>query len=237
MFSLTLISHNSKTGPIPVSMSDMSTCPDTCSFKNGGCYAKGGPSLIHWRRLSNGLKGQQWSDFCNTVKTKIRRGQIWRHNSAGDLVGDNKLIDGEALKLLVDANKGKMGYTYTHKPVIASNSENPLLQVSEETAENNRKAVEHANKNGFTINLSADNLKQADALSGLGIAPVVVVLTSETKQTVFTPEGRKVIICPATQREGVDCASCKLCQRQRGVIIGFPAHGNAFKKVSAMVSA
>jgi hypothetical protein len=217
-------------------MSDMSTCPDTCSFKKSGCYGLAGPVLIHWRKLSKGLKGQQWEEFCRTVKTKIRRGQIWRHNQVGDLVGDNKLIDGEALKLLVDANKGKMGYTYTHKPVIASQSENPLLQVSEETAKNNRDAIEHANKNGFTINLSADNLKQADEKAALGIAPVVVVLSHDAKETSFTPAGRKVIICPATQRENVDCANCKLCQRQRGVIIGFPAHGNAFKKVSNMVT-
>lgn len=230
MFSLTLVSSNRKTGPIPVSMSDSSTCPDSCSFKNGGCYGYGGPVLIHWRRLNEGLKGVLWKEFCDTVKKKIHRDQLWRHNAVGDLIGDNQIIDGESLKMLVSANKGKKGFSYSHKPVIVTES------VSEETAKNNRDAIEHANKNGFTINLSADNLSQADDKAALGIAPVVVVLPHDAKETTFTPGGRKVIICPATYKEGVDCANCKLCQRQRGVIIGFPAHGNAFKKVSRMVT-
>ena len=53
----------------------------------------GGPALINWRRLDEGIRGVQWEDFCNEVK-KIRRGQIWRHNQVGDLVGINEVIDG-----------------------------------------------------------------------------------------------------------------------------------------------
>jgi len=230
MFSLTLVSSNRKTGPIPVSMSDSSTCPDSCSFKNGGCYGYGGPVLIHWRRLNEGLKGVLWKEFCDTVKKKIHQGQLWRHNSVGDLIGDNQIIDGECLKLLVEANKGKKGYTYSHKPVIISET------VDASLAKNNRDAIAHANKNGFTINLSSDNLKQADEKAKLNIGPVVVVLNSQTKgKVVFTPEGRKVVVCPATYRDDVDCASCQLCQKQRSCIVGFPAHGNSFRKVDKMV--
>jgi hypothetical protein len=212
-------------------MSDMSTCPDTCSFKKNGCYGLGGPVLIHWRKLSNGLKGEQWNDFCNTVKTKIRRGQIWRHNQVGDLVGDNNLIDGPALKLLVEANKGKLGYTYSHKGVITSD------KLSEQTAENNRQAIKHANENGFTVNLSADSIKEADEKVNLNIGPVVVVLNSKTEnKSIFTPQGKKIIICPATYRDDVTCASCQLCQKQRSCIVGFPAHGNAKNKVNEIIS-
>ena len=55
--------------------------------------------------------------------------------------------------------------------------------------------------------------------------PVVVVLPSTTTANTTTPAGRPVVICPATQRDDVSCASCQLCQRQRTAIVGFPAHG------------
>jgi len=51
-----------------------------------------------------------------------------------------------------------------------------------------------------------------------------------------TPAGRKVVVCPATIRDDVSCASCQLCQRQRDFIIGFPAHGTSKKKASAIAS-
>lgn len=235
MFHLTLVSSNAKTGPIPVSTSPMETCPDACPLKKGGCYGKGGPLLIHWRKVSEDLRGQLFGEFVSAIK-KLPRGQLWRHNQVGDLVGENNVIDSQLLSQLVDGNKGRNGYTYTHKPVIAVESEDPTKHVSEELAKSNRDAIANANKNGFTINLSADNLQQADAKAALGIGPVVVIVDSKTKETVFTPEGRKVILCPATQKEGINYANCKLCQKQRSVIVGFPAHGNAVNKVNAIIA-
>ncbi len=232
MFNLTLVSANRKTGPIPVTMSSKATCPDVCSFKKQGCYGLGGPVNIHWMRITKGIRGQLWDEFVKTIKENIPLGQIWRHNQVGDLVGDNNNIDGESLKMLVSANTGRMGYTYTHKPVVASKKQG----VSRAQAKSNREAIKHANANGFTINLSADNLKEADAKAKLKIGPVVVVLPSDAKETCFTPQGRKVIVCPATQSDSINCAKCKLCQRQRGVIIGFPAHGVSKNIVDKIIS-
>jgi len=43
------------------------------------------------------------------------------------------------------------------------------------------------------------------------------------------------MVCPAQTREGVTCATCKLCSRaNRSVIVGFIPHGGAKKKVLAM---
>jgi hypothetical protein len=217
--SLTPISHNVKTGPIPVSTSSKSTCPDACPFKAGGCYAQGGPLNIHWNKITSGERGTDFEGFLAAVK-KIRRGQLWRHNQAGDLAGDNNAIDAGALKALVEANRGRKGFTYTHKPMT----------------EENAQAVKHANENGFTVNLSANNLSHADELKALNIGPVVVVVNSAQKENLTTPNGHKVVICPATVRDDVTCASCGLCQKQRGAIVGFPAHGNAKKKVDEKVA-
>lgn len=231
MFNLTLISANVKTGPIPVSMSSKETCPDACPLKNGGCYGLGGPVNIHWKRLTEKKKGQLWADFVESVRTKIFGGQLWRHNAVGDLVGENNNIDGVSLKMLVAANKGKKGFTYTHKPVL------PSENVSAKTIAANRKAIAHANKNGFTINLSADNLEMADKKHDLKIGPVTVILPSTQEEKVcYTPLGKKVIVCPATYMDNMNCSKCQLCQKQRSAIVGFPAHGVSKKKVDTIIA-
>lgn len=211
----TKASGNKKTGKIPVSISDKNTCPDSCPFKYNGCYATTGVLNIHWKDITTKKRGIQYKEFLKQVED-LPKGTFWRHNQAGDLEGDNEKIDIKALKALVKANKGKRGYTYTHKPMTPKN----------------KKAVKEANEEGFTINLSANNLKHADELKKLGIAPVVTVLPIDSPKTTFTPKGHKVIVCPAVYKEGITCSNCQLCQKQRSVIIGFPAHGRSKKKVS-----
>ena len=58
------------------------------------------------------------------------------------------MINPRMLAELVAANRGKRGFTYTHKP------------PSQECA-----AIRRANRNGFTINLSADTLEEEDKLA------------------------------------------------------------------------
>ena len=94
--------------------------------------------------------------------------------------------------------------------------------------------------NGFTVNLSGNNLAHADELADLNIAPVACVLPADHKGNTVTPKGRKVVQCPATREgskfEKVSCATCKLCSLQRDFIIGFPAHGGSKRKASAIAS-
>lgn len=224
---LTLVSGNAKTGPIPVSTSAMQTCPDACPFKDGACYAGGGPLLLHWRKVSSGERGDNYSDFLGAVK-KFRPGQLWRHNQAGDLAGNNNTIDTDALKQLVEANKGKKGFTYTHKPVLDKQGDD---------AASNRDAVKYANENGFTVNLSANNLSHADELLKLGVGPVCAVVPMDVTKNTVTPAGNRVVVCPAAVRDGVSCATCKLCSfAKREYVIAFPAHGVKKKALSKMVS-
>lgn len=224
---LTPVSSNAKTGPIPVSTSAMQTCPDACPFKAGACYASGGPLLLHWRKVSSGERGHTFNEFLGEVK-KFRAGQLWRHNQAGDLAGENNSIDVGALKQLVDANKGKRGFTYTHKPVLDRQGDG---------AASNRDAVKYANQNGFTVNLSANNLSHADELLKLGVGPVCAVVPMDVTKNTVTPAGNRVVVCPATIRDGVSCSTCKLCSvAKREYVIAFPAHGAKKKSLSVMVS-
>lgn len=216
-FTLTLKSENIKVGKIPVSMSHSGTCPDACPLKKKGCYAGAGPLNWVWKRVDKGDFGVKWRSFIKKIKD-LPEGIFWRHNQAGDLAGDNNIIDPTRLNDLIEANKGKRGFTYTHKPVLDN--------------KRNAKLVQFSNQNGFTVNLSANNLSQADDLKALNIGPVVSILPSDFVDTKgVTPKGNRFVVCPAQTKEGVTCSSCQLCSKQRNIIVGFLAHGMAKKSV------
>jgi hypothetical protein len=161
---------------------------------------------------------------------------------AGDLPGTDDAIDAGLLRQLIVANRGKRVIAFTHKPVLPGT----------DTAARNRCVIAVANTVGFTINLSANNPAEADALTDLEIGPVVTVLAhdyarravrhrakarpDEWAETIAewrdriaplpvrTPAGRHIAICPATYTAAT-CKSCGACAESRDAVIGFPAHG------------
>ena len=215
---LSLKSGNVKTGPIPVSTTSKATCPVDCAVR-AACYASSGPLALHWNAVSSGTRGTDWSGFVSAVAS-LPEGQLWRHNQAGDLPGNGHTVDPVALGQLVRSNIGRRGFTYSH------------YRDSESLA-----WIRHANHWGFTVNLSANDLQDADTLADTGAGPVVVVLSSHQTQNTVTPKGRRVVVCPATQRDDVSCATCQLCQRQRDVIVGFPAHGTRKRVIDIRLAA
>lgn len=219
---LTLKSRNEKVGPIPVSTTESKTCPTSCPFKKSGCYADGGPLALFWGKVDRGMAGVSWDEFCGQVAA-LPEGQLWRHNQAGDLPSDGKAIDYVAFKSLVDANKGRKGFTYTHHdPLIGQNAH----------------YISMANAEGFTVNLSGNNLRHADQLAALEIGPVVAVVAEDHPEHSTTPEGRKVIVCPEQTGKAKSCAECGLCQKvNRAVIVAFRAHGVSKRKAIAIALA
>jgi hypothetical protein len=224
--NLTLKSTNRKTGPIPVSTTSSDTCPPSCAFLGHGCYAQASRNIRPlWKRLDAGAYkfGLTWFEFLAKVRA-LPPGQLWRHNQAGDLPGTGDALDTKALSALVKASAHTKGFTYTHKP---------LARAAE------RAAVARANRTGFTISLSGNNPTHADTLADLAVGPVVTVLPDTIRGNVklHTPAGRRIVVCPATYRPDVTCASCRLCAvASRKVIVGFPAHGAAHKRASAIAS-
>lgn len=219
-FQFTRISENGKLGPMPTTISPKSTCPNSCPLKGAGCYAEVGPLAWHWAKVDDGRRGGSWLAMVRQI-AMLPIGKLWRFNQAGDLPGHNELVNARMLKTLVRANQGKRGFTYTHKNVLTN-----LV---------NRAAIAFANLNGFTINLSGNNLEHADALKRLNIGPVVTILPEGVTTNTLTHDGHLVVVCPAQIRETVTCASCKLCAiPDRKVIIGFIAHG--MRKTQALFS-
>lgn len=214
-YYLNMASGNKKTGIMPVSTSHKGTCPDSCPFKVKGCYAKSGPLAFHWNKVTEGVRGVVWTEFLAQVR-KIPKGTLFRHNQSGDLVGNDDLIDKNALRELTSAVKKIKAYGYTHYPLNAENVE----------------ALTEANENGFTINVSTNNIREVDDALATGL-PVVTVLPVETvARTVKTEKNNTVLVCPASRGVDITCIQCGLCQQKnRKFAIGFVAHGTGKKNL------
>lgn len=210
-------SSNSKTGAIPTTTSDRKTCPSSCPFIGAnGCYAEAGYyTRMNWDKVSNGERGDLFPTFISNIK-KIKAGQLWRHNVSGDLVPDPKddtKIDSDKLRQLTQANKGKRGFTYTHYS----------------DSKHNIKAIKQANDDGFTVNLSANNIRHAVELSKYKL-PVASVVPMDHGNETRVIDGKKFVTCPATYRDNITCETCKLCSvSDRDYIIAFPVHGTRSK--------
>lgn len=199
-------SANRKTGPIPITYSERETCPPSCPHYRSDCYAEDFYTRLTWDKV--GARGQDWGALCAQVQA-LQPGTLWRHNVAGDLPGQGESVDAVALGELVKANRGRRGFTYTHKKGAQA-----------------LHWVKHSNAWGFTVNLSADDAGEADTLAATGAGPVVCIVPIDTPDKAYTPQGRPLIVCPAQSRDDVTCADCGLCARaDRAVIVAFRAHG------------
>ena len=234
--SLTAVSGNTKVGPIPVSTTEPESCPSSCPLmspegagngKGGECYAAFGPLGMHWRKIGVAGRGTNWTLFCNAIK-RLMKGQLWRHNQAGDLPKSDKYpnaevdrIDSERALQLSEASAHTRGWTYTHY---------------DPTDEYNAAVISLMNdRGGMTVNLSADSLDQADEYYDLDIGPVTVILPENAPHNGNkTPQGRTIVPCPAQTHDGMTCQRCQLCERvNRKSVVGFFAHGTAKKRLSA----
>ena len=218
-YRFTRSSSNRKTGPIPVTITERASCADSCPFRGNGCYAEQWPLVKHWNDVTDGKNVIDLDGLCRELR-RLPHGQLWRHNQAGDPPGIGDTIDASALGRIVAANRGRRGFTYTHKPLTTANLA----------------AVRMANQCGFTVNARANSAAEAAALKQAHPdIPVACVLPSDHTATRIDVDGVAIVTCPATLRDDITCASCGLCQRaDRPYVIGFPAHGNGKRKVDAI---
>jgi hypothetical protein len=198
-------SANGKTGGIPVTYGSRKSCPPSCPHYELDCYGEDFFTRMAWAKVeTHGVELQQLTTFIRGLPEN----QLWRDKIVGDLPGLGEKVDPKALGEIVLANRGRRGFTYSHK-------KSPQAI----------KWIRHANAWGYTINLSADDAGEADTLADLAAGPVVCVVPMDTPDKTWTPAGRQIVICPE-QTRGIPCSDCQLCQRaDRKVVIGFRAHG------------
>lgn len=207
-YQFTKMSANIKTGPLPTTITQKASCPSNCSLRGNGCYAENFPLRLHWDRIDS--KGLNIKDLCSLI-SKIPKKSLWRHNVAGDLAHNDQKICSDTLDAIIAANRNKRGFTYTHH----------------ELNDHNRAQITKANAKGFAVNVSCDSIEQLKNAKGL---PRVVVLDSNEKRKSFDSAGEKIVTCPATYRDDINCASCGICADiNRSYVIGFPAHGTKKK--------
>lgn len=214
-FHITRVSSNAKTGPIPVTTTSENSCPTTCPLFNSGCYAKSGPLALHWRKVSdaNEKRSMDFQSFLSEIRN-LPKGQVWRHNQAGDLPHNDGNIDANMTRDLVKASKGKRGFTYTHHKLSSHN-----LTV-----------ITGMNQKGFTVNYSADTVEYAASIHKAWKLPTVTLLP-QNAPNVQHVNGVKVVACPAEKSDKVNCANCQLCAiTDRDYVIGFRVHGVQKKK-------
>lgn len=206
-------SSNRKTGRIPVTYSERKTCPESCPHYRTDCYAEDFYTRLSWDKVPS--RGATLPETCASIAA-LPLGQLWRMNVAGDLPGEGENVDPYALGEIVRANIGRRGFTYTHKK-----SRDAI------------KWARHATEWGFTVNLSADDAGEADALAAHGL-PLTCIVPMDTPARATTPAGRPIVVCPAQTHDDKTCETCGLCQRaDRAVIIGFRAHGTRAKQTDA----
>ena len=215
-YQFTRISSNAKTGPIPTTMTEKDSCPDTCPLKLSGCYAENFPLSLHWGKVSE--TGISASKLASNLKA-LPIGQLWRHNVAGDLPHDNGVIDLKELEPIMQAVERRKLETilYTHHQL-----------------KKNIKQLEQVKRRGINVNLSCNSVSEAIAAVQAGFNAVTLMPSSAPKVTKL--DGAKVVICPAQTSERVTCASCGLCAKDRGnTIIGFYPHGARSKKAETTI--
>lgn len=222
---------------MPASTSARSTCPSSCPLKGkGGCYAEHGPMAIHWGKVDRGEVGGSFEEFVKEVEQLPRR-QMWRYGQAGDLPGEGDQIDREQMLRLAKANRGRPVIAFTHKPTTTENLD----------------TLRDARDLGFHVNLSANNVSDADQLLTHGLNVVVVLPEEYARQNgesktdyrgrlnelpKHTPGGTRIAVCPATYTD-TTCLQCGACAQPgvRKAVIGFPAHGTKKRQVSLMAMA
>jgi len=218
-FHVTRVSSNKKTGPIPVTTTSKNSCPSTCPLIDAGCYAKSGPLALHWSKVSDSQEKRSIdeSEFLTVIKS-LPKGQLFRHNQAGDLPHVNGEILPEFVGKLLKAAKGKRGFTYTHHDLNSND---------------NLRIVQDCNLEGFTVNHSADNVKAAiKAYKRFSNVPVVTLLPLEAPN-VQTVDNVKIVACPAEKSDKISCSNCALCAiPDRDYVIGFRVHGTQKKKAN-----
>jgi len=153
--------------------------------------------------VDSGSRSKLFIDLLQTVRD-LRPQELWRHNQAGDLPGTSEKLNHGAVKALAEANRGRRGFTYTHKY----------------HSDENKQTILDSNQAGFTINLSADSIEEAYELKKQGFPVVVTVVPKDVIDSSC------ITICPQYSKKDITCNTCGLCAiHNRKTIIGFPAHG------------
>lgn len=214
------LSRNAKTGPVAATYASIrSTCPDSCAFKDAGCYAQGGRVAITVRRLDSA--GATAIEAAHTEARLVETGQCIPGLPLRLHVSGDARLTYSAQRLGLSASRwrarsGGPVWTYTHAF---------------------RDVPRGAWGPDVSVLASCDHPSQAPLARSQGYAPAVVVAELPPDGRAWYDRGSATrwIPCPE-QTRGITCTQCRLCfnadsLRDRGAGIAFGAHGQGAKHV------
>jgi hypothetical protein len=214
--SIVRASHNGKLGLMSATYAAQTTCPETCAFRNSGCYAEGGALRFSTNQRNDSAVGKSPIDIAREERDgiiKLATGHgphlPLRVHVVGDCAtNETATIVGGAM-VAYESLTGQSAYTYTHG-----------------WRTTDRESWGRAN-----VLASCESESDArDAVSrGYNVALVVAEHTSDKAYNV---EGVGKVVPCVNQTHGKHCAECKLCFTGK-VSVAFAAHGTGAKAAKA----
>jgi hypothetical protein len=208
-------SGNRKIGNISSTTVTLKTCPNSCPFKDNGCYAQSSFVGMHVSKLNKTTStplelANEEAIAINSLSGK----RDLRLHVAGDCT-TNKIagiVSGAAEKYKTKHNKKVYTYTHAWRNVDRSSWNSVSVLASTETTHDAKIAIS----------------------KGYG-ASIVVSSHKDTK--AYMEDGLKLLPCPQQIKDSVTCETCKLCMndtylRDNKVVIAFASHGTGAKKVN-----
>lgn len=215
------LSQNRKLGYVSSTYASQVSCPESCPFRNAGCYAENGRMALHTRKLND----SPVSDYIEVAEAEAAaiRTLSGRFPLRLHVVGDCKTKEAaEIVSKAADEHRAKRGqpaWSYTH-----------AHDVPREAWGN------------VSILRSCESAEQVEQAFEAGYAAAMVVPEFKKDSAYEVAPGLTGIPCPEMTGRAQSCEECGLCMRDdklrasRRVIL-FAAHGNRKKTVAQAVSA
>ena len=222
-------SGNAKLGDCAATYAAATTCPASCPFLNGGCYAEYDQTSIHWKPITEQADGLTAEQVATAEALAIRRTPAVRDMRL-HVAGDSPTREGT--RAIADAcedyvarglavGKRLAVFTYTHgwKQVLRSD----WWRVS--------------------VLASCETVADVHAAFRRGYAAAVTVAAFPAGPRAFTlGEGEgavKCVPCPAQTSE-TTCSECKLCMDDRRLlatrtVIAFETHGSGRRRANEVL--
>jgi len=198
------------------------SCPETCPFISGECYAMLGNVGVHVNKLEKNKSSIFYAkEEAKAIDESYYSGKVpgafLRIHISGDCRTKTAAKIVNAAVGRWKKRGGNKAWSYTHA----------WAHVPRKTWSN------------VSILASVESASQAKEAFQKGYVPAIVVAEFESDKA-FYREGIKFIPCPAQTKSNVNCSSCKLCfddsklmERKTG--IAFAAHGVRKNKVKLKV--
>ena len=234
-------SSDKKIGPVMASYSPLETCPDSCSLKDGGCYAWG---LFYLRSLGRKIsEGRLGKSLIEALKDRTAASKIVRHRVAGDCVGDQEETL-EECKII--ENEGLINIGYTHD--WRSPKTQILKKYFRASCQSEDEVLEARAMGWGTTIVVPENTDNKIKLSNGEVAIMCPVVREEKriseKINAMSFENRKQKSAKKKEMKGamkINCNSCTLCKiddKTEKITVMFEVHGSkdTLNKASSKVT-